>query len=90
MLHEVTTPDADSDNGEIIRLRVWIANEHGYELNHCHIDVPAEDLIACDIEDLEAVEVAKQELLDDYVDTLIKGVERVRDREEHAANDSHC
>ena len=80
---------ADSAPGESIRLRVWIANEHGYELNHCHIEVPTDDLNDCDMEDLDAVEEAKQELIDDYVESLIKGVERVRDREEHAANDSH-
>lgn len=69
--------DVNSASNEIVRLRVWLVNEHGHELNHCHIEVPAKDLNGCHMEDLDAVEEAKQELIDDYVETLFTDVGRV-------------
>jgi len=78
----------NSATSKIIRLRVWLANEHGYELNHAHIAVPAADLNDCHFVDLEAVEEARQELFDDYVETLTTDVERVCERDEDAANES--
>ena len=67
---------ASTDN--LITLRVWIANEHGNELNHTHIQVPAQEVIDGGIEDAEDVEEAHQELIDDYVYSLIKGVDKPR------------
>jgi hypothetical protein len=66
----------DSATSKTISLRVWIANEHGNEINHCHIDVPVEALTDTYIEDLDAVEEAQQELIDDYVESLVRGIDK--------------
>lgn len=63
---------------DTVTLRVWIADHAGNELNHCYIEVPAEELENCAIEDLGAVEEAKQELIDDCIDQDADGVERVQ------------
>ena len=72
---ETTT---DSATSKIVSVRVWIANEHGYEINHSHIEFPAEALNDCDIEDLDVVEEAQQELIDDYVESLMRGTDKPR------------